>query len=92
MDDIITNKLEGKKYSYEIANNNLYNIKNELNEYLMGRKIEQRPCSFHICFIIKKPANYIFDYKILNMKYVPLMASYSNDSLTSKLILFILNN
>ena len=92
MDEILTNKLEGKKYSYEIANNNVTIITSELNDYLLQRKIDQKPCSYSICYIMEKPYDIIFDYKVLNLKYVPLMASYSNDSLSAKLMSFILNN
>ena len=92
MDEILANKLEGKKYSYELANNNVSIISNELNEYLLKRKIDSIPCSYNICYIMDKPFDIIYDYKVLNLQYLPLMASYSNDTLNAKLILFILNN
>ena len=92
MDEILANKLEGKKYSYELANNNTNIISNELNEYLLKRKIDSIPCSYNICYIMEKPFDFIYDYKVLNLQYLPLMASYSNDTLNAKLILFILNN
>ena len=92
MDELLTNTFEGKKYYYEIAVENSEKIVSELNDYLLERKVERRPCSFHICFIIEKPSKFIFDYKVLNVGYLPLMGSHSNDSLSAKLILFILNN
>ena len=92
MNDMLANKLEGRKYIYEIAKENVIIITKELNDYLLGRKIEEKPCSYNLCFIMEKPSEYIFDYKIINLKYLPMIASYSNDSLNSKLVLFILNN
>jgi hypothetical protein len=41
---------------------------------------------------MEKPFDFIYDYKVLNLQYLPLMASYSNDTLNANLILFILNN
>ena len=90
--DIITSILENKKYLNKIAKNNAKEIVEELNRFLMERKISLLPCSYHACYIIKKPMNYKFGYKVINLKYMPLMATYSNDSLYSQIILFILNN
>ena len=92
MDEILTNKLEGKEYSYEFAKNSVTTITSELSQFLLQRKIDKIPCSYSICYIMEKPYDFIFDYKVLNLKYIPLMASYSNDSLGAKLMSFILNN
>ena len=92
MDEILSNKLEGKEYSYDIADKNANIIALELSDYLLKRKCEQIPCSFHVCYIIEKPYDIIYDYKVLKLNYAPLTASYSNDTLSAKLILFMLNN
>ena len=92
MNDILTSLLENKKYTYEIAKNNAGEIVRELNQFLLERKTSQLPCSYHTCYIIKKKKNYKFGYKINNLKYMPLMAIYSNDSLYALIILYILNN
>ena len=90
INDILTKNLENQKYSYEIASTYSEKIVNDLNTFLLERK--SKPCCFFQCNIIQKPINIILDYKIINFKYMPLMASYSNDSLYGQLILFILNN
>ena len=92
MNKLLTNKLEGKKYSNEISKNCSLEIINELNNYLVEKKISPRPASCNICSILKKPCNFIFNYKVIKLNHIPLMVSYSNDSLYSQLILIILNN
>ena len=92
MNNILTNKLEGVKYSNEISDKETQNIVNELNDYLLNKKEERRPCSCNQCCILKKPIDFIFNYKVINLDYIPLMVSYSNDSLYSQLLLIILNN
>ena len=90
INDILTKNLENKKYSDEIASTYSKKIVNDLSTFLLEKK--SKPCCFFQCNIIQKPINIILDYKIINFKYMPLMASYSNDSLYGQLILFILNN
>ena len=85
MNNILTNKLEGVKYSNEISNKETNNIVNELNDYLINKKEERRPCSCNQCSILKKPIDFIFNYKVINLDYIPLMVSYSNDSLYSSI-------
>ena len=92
MNNILTNKLEGVEYSYEISDKESKNIVNELNDYLLNKKEERRPCSCNQCSILKKPIDFVFNYKVINLDYIPLMVSYSNDSLYSQLVLIILNN
>ena len=92
MNNILKNHLEGKKYSYDIAENNATNIAEKLNDYLFEKKFETRPCSTEICYILQEPIEFKFNYKIIRLKYIPLMVSYSNDSLYSLLILFVLDN
>ena len=92
MDDILTSKLEGKNYSYDFAYNEVTNIVNELNDFLLKRKCDVKPSSYNLCYLMKKPYDMVYEYKVLNANYLPLIASYSNNSLSAKLILFILNN
>lgn len=91
MNEILTNKLEGKKYSYEFALNSCIEITNELNDYLLKKK-KTRYCSLNQCSILQKPIDFVFNYKVINLHYIPLMIIYSNDSLYSQLLLIILNN
>ena len=90
MNNMLNLKLEGKQYSYDFAKGKVEEIVNELEEYLLTPN--PRPCSYHICSILSKPCIYQFDYKIVNLKYIPLISCYSNDSLYCLLILFILDN
>ena len=92
MNNILKKHLEGKKYSYDIAEDNATNIAQKLNDYLLEKKYKERPCSSHICYILQEPTEFKFNYKIIRLNYIPLMVSYSNDSLYSLLILFVLNN
>ena len=90
MNKMLNSKLEGKQYSYDLAKGKTDEIVNELENYLLIPN--PRPCSYHICSILSKPCIYQFDYKIVNLKYIPLISCYSNDSLYCLLILFILDN
>ena len=90
MYNILTNKLEGQKYSFEFANNSADEIVKELKNYLL--KKDNKPCSCNICSILQKPIDFIFSYKVIKFNYIPLIVSYSNDSLYSQLILLTLNN
>ena len=92
MNDIITNKLENEKFSYDIINIKSNEIVDDMNNFLLDRKIQTKPCSYLACYIMEKPMNFKFDYKIINLKYIPLMVSFSNKSLYARLILFIFNN
>jgi len=92
MNSILTKNLEKKKYAYESAHESVSNIVKELNDYLLKKSVERRPCSSNICYILEKPMEFIFNYKIIRLKYVPLIASYSNDSLYSLLISILLEN
>ena len=90
MNDILINKLENKKYSYEIATKDIEEIVVDINKFLLKRK--PLPCSYTICYLNKKPMKFKFTYKIINLKYIPIMTTYSNDSFFAQLILFIVNN
>ena len=90
MNDILINKLENKKYSYEIATKGLEEIVVDINKFLLERK--PLPCSYAICYLSKKPMKFKFTYKVINLKYIPIMTTYSNDSFFAQLILFIVNN
>ena len=92
MNNILTKNLEGKKYLYKNANESVKNIVRELNDYLSKKNIERKSCSTNICYIIEKPMEFKFNYKIIRFKYFPLIASFSNDSLYSLLILILLEN
>ena len=88
--NILNSKLEGKTYSYDFADAKVEEIVIELQKYLLTQ--ESKPCSYQMCSILSKPYDYQFYYKNINLNYLPLIASYSNDSLYSFIILFILDN
>ena len=90
MNNMLNNKLEGKFYSYEFAKKTVEDIVVELENFLLLS--ENRPCTFQICNILSKPIEHQFSYKIINLDYLPLIASYSNDHLYAQLILFLLGN
>ena len=90
MNNMLNNKLEGKFYSYEFAKKTVADIVVELENFLLLS--ENRPCTFQICNILSKPIEHQFSYKIINLDYLPLIASYSNDHLYAQLILFLLGN
>jgi len=92
MNSILTKNLEKKNYTYESAKESVKNIVNELNDYLLKKSVKRRPYSSNICYILEKPMEFIFNYKIIRLKYIPLITSYSNDSLYSLLILILLEN
>ena len=92
MNNILRNHLKGKKYSFDLAKDNASSIPQKLNNYLLKKEFEVRPCSTEICYIPEEPIEFKFNYKIIRLEYIPLMASYSNDSLYSFLILFIVKN
>ena len=90
MNNILNSKLEGKNYSNDFGSAKTEEIVIELQKYLLIQ--ESKPCSYQICSILSKPYDYQFYYKNINLNYLPLIASYSNDSLYSFIILFILDN
>ncbi len=90
INNILNSKLEGKTYSYDFADAKVEEIVIELQKYLLTQ--ESKPCSYQMCSILSKPYDYQFYYKNINLNYLPLIASYSNDSLYSFIILFILDN
>ena len=83
--------LDNKSYKSEMCNTYIENIVNEVNNILIERT--NRPCSFHVCFINKVPVKDIyFNYHFYNLDYMPFFFSFSNDSLSCILYLFIVNN
>ena len=83
--------LENKTYKSDMCSNYIENIVNEVNNILIERT--NRPCSFHVCFINKLPIKDIyFNYIFYNIEHMPLYFSYSNDSLSCILYIFIVNN
>ena len=83
--------LENKNYKSDMCNTYIENIVNDVNNILIERT--NRPCSFHVCFINKVPVKDIyFNYLFYNLDYMPFYFSYSNDSLSCILYLFIVNN
>ena len=90
LNNILNNNLEGKSFSYDFAKKKVTDIVEELENFLLLPK--NRPCTFQICNILSKPVEHQFSYKIINLNYVPLIASYSNDNLYAQLILFLLGN
>ncbi len=92
MNNILSKNLEGKRYSYEIAKDSTSNITEELNNYLVKQNFGEKCCSSSICYTIEKPIEFKFNFKIVRLKYFPLMASYANESLYSLLILILMEN
>ena len=90
MNELLISRLEGKIFSYEFAKDKVAEIVIELQKYLLIPKL--KPCSFQVCYMLNKPIDYQYICKTINLKYIPLTASYSNDSFYAQLILFILNN
>ena len=83
--------LENKSYKSDMCNNYIENIVNDVNNILIERT--NRPCSFHVCFINKVPVKDIYyNYLFHNLEYLPFYFSYTNDSLSCILYLFIVNN
>ena len=83
--------LENKSYKSDMCNNYIENIVNDVNNILIERT--NRPCSFHVCFINKVPVKDIYyNYLFHNLEYMPFYFSYTNDSLSCILYLFIVNN
>jgi len=88
---ILMNSLEGRTFIYDKCLKYIENIVLDINKILLPRKI--RPCSYHVGFINELPIkNIYFTYKFINLEYMPLFFSYSNDSLSLSLNLFIVNN
>ena len=83
--------LECRSYKSDKCNNYIENIVNDINSVLIERT--NRPCSFHVCFINKLPVkNIYFNYTFVDLDYMPFFFSYSNDSLSCILYLFIVDN
>ena len=88
---LLQNSLEGRSYIFEKCSNYITNIAQDINNILLAR--ENRPCSTLIGFINQLPTkNLYFTYKFFDLEYMPLFFSYSNDSLSSNIYLFIVNN
>ena len=88
---ILKNSLEDRTFIYDKCLKYIENIVLDVNNILLNRKI--RPCSYHVGFINELPIkNLYFTYKFIDLEYMPLFFSYSNDSLSSNLYLFIVNN
>ena len=59
MNKILTNQLINKKYLGEIAEKDASEIVKNLNTFLLQRKgDDQRPCSYHTCYILQEPFNF----------------------------------
>ncbi len=85
-----SDNLEGREYSKNCSNY-AKNIKDDINNILLDRS--NRPCSYHVCFINKLPIKDLyFTYKFVNLQYMPLFFTFSNDSLSSRLYVFIVDN
>ena len=90
MNDLLFEKLEGKKYSQEFAKDKTKEILVELQKSVLISI--PKSCSCQVCYILSKPIDYKFDCNIINMNYIPLTATFSNDSLFALLALFIFDN
>ncbi len=87
----LSEHLESKTFIHDKCVKYIENIVNDINYILMTRS--NRPCSYHVGFINSLPIKGLyFTYKFINLEYMPLFFSYSNDSLSSNLYLFIVNN
>ena len=91
MNDILSYNL--KKITYSCNDVRYYSklIREESNNFFWNQ-IYPRPCSCYICTVIEQPKEYLFDHKVIKLKYVPLITSYSNDSLYGRLIVILINN
>ena len=88
----LVDNLEGRTYKLDKCTNYVINIVKDVNDILLKRS-DKKPCSYHICFINQLPiTGFYFTYKFINLEYIPLFFNYSNDSLSSRLYLFIVNN
>ena len=88
---ILNNYLEGRTFNIDKCTKYIDNIVKDVNEVLLARKM--LTCSYHLGYINELPINNIyFTYKFIDLEYMPLFFSYSNDSLSSNLYLFIVNN
>ena len=91
INDTLKNILECRSYKSDKCNNYIENIVNDVNSILIERT--NRPCSFHVCFINKLPVKHIyFNYTFVDLDYMPFFFTYANDSLSSILYLFIVDN
>ena len=91
INDTLKNILECRSYKSDKCNNYIENIVNDVNSILIERN--NRPCSFHVCFINKLPVkNIYFNYTFVDLDYMPFFFSYANDSLSCILYLFIVDN
>ena len=87
----IQDNLEGRNYNFEKCSKYIKNIVDDINNVLLPRK--NRPCSYHVGFINALPIKGLyFTYKFVNLEYMPLFFSYSNDSLSCNVYLFIVDN
>ena len=83
--------LEGRSYIFDKCSNYINNITQDINNILTAR--ENRSCSILVGFIKQSPTkNLNFTYKFIDLEYVQLFFSYSNDSFSSNIYLFIANN
>ena len=91
INETISSYLENKTFVFEEFKIVVDNLAESINLILLKRN--QRPCSYHVCYINKLPIkNLYFTYKFFNLEYKPLFFSYSNDSLSCRCYLFIVNN
>lgn len=86
----IQDNLEGRNYIIEKCSKYIQNIVDDINKVLLPRK--NRPCSYHVGFINALPTKgQYFTYKFVNVEYMPLFFTYSNDSLSCNVYLFIVD-
>ena len=91
INETILSCLKNKTFVFEEFKKVVDNLAESINLILLKRN--QRPCSYHVCYINKLPIkNLYFTYKFFNLEYKPLFFSYSNDSLSCRCYLFIVNN
>ena len=91
INNILRDILECRSYKSDKCNNYMENIVNDINSVLIERN--NRPCSFHVCFINKLPIkNIYFNYIFNDLDYMPLFFTYANDSLSCIVYLFIVDN
>ena len=91
INNILRNILECRSYKSDKCSNYMENIVNDINSVLIERN--NRPCSFHVCFINKLPVkNIYFNYIFNDLDYMPFFFTYANDSLSCIVYLFIVDN
>ena len=84
--------LERRKYDSDTMEEIAETLVIGINKMLLEKKNDM-PCSYHICYIIRGPANKVYyTYKVFNLNVIPSIFTFSNPNFVSQIILFMINN